>query len=96
MVKVVASFRVKKDSLDEYMKLGKEVVEKTNALDEGCISYELCQNTEDPLGFVMLEAWSSQEALAAHMQSAHFQALVPKMDGLCEDGTTIALYNKLF
>ena len=96
MIKVVAGFRVKEDSLDEYLALGAQVVEKTNALDEGCISYELCQDVNDPLRLAMLEQWESQEALDKHMQSAHFTTLVPKMDALCQGGAAITVYKKLF
>ena len=97
MLKIVAKMQVRDEGcLEEFLKIGKEVVEKTNALDKGCISYEFCKSGQDPSGYAMFEQWESQEALAAHMQSAHFTTLVPQMDALCAPGPDIMVYEKLF
>jgi quinol monooxygenase YgiN len=97
MVRVVAVNYVRADAVDEYLKLSKEIVEKTNALDKGCIAYELHRDLSDPLRFAMIESWDEQASLDAHMASAHFRELIPQL-GACGDPTKeggIALYSKV-
>ena len=96
MVKVTANNYVKAECLEEYLEITKELVEKTNALDSGCVKYELCRDLNDPLHFAMLEEWEDQASLDAHMKSAHFLGLIPKMDGLTSAPGAIALFEKVY
>ncbi len=43
-------------------------------LEEGCISYDYVQDTEKPDVVVVIERWSSREALAAHLLVPHLAA----------------------
>lgn len=95
MVKVVANNYVKEECLDEYLRLNKEIVEKTNALDKGCIKYELCRDTEDPLHFAMIEEWESMEDLNAHMQSAHFKEIIPQLAPFNAKEGQITIFEKV-
>jgi len=97
MLKIVAKMHFKEGGDPaKFLEIAKEVVEKTNALDKGCISYEFCKSEQDPNGYAMFEQWESQEALASHMQSEHFTSLVPAMDAFCEGGPDLLVYEKLF
>ncbi|NLB29585.1 MAG: antibiotic biosynthesis monooxygenase [Clostridiales bacterium] len=96
MVKVVANNYVRKECVDEYLRLGKEIVEKTNALDKGCIKYELCRSVQDPLHFAMLEEWESMADLEAHMQSDHFKELIPQINSLVSKEGAISLFEKVW
>lgn len=96
MLKVVAKMNLKsEEDMEKFLEIGRQVIEKTNALDKGCVSYELCQETQDPLQFVMLECWESQEALDNHTKAPHFTELVPKMDAYCIGGPNVTVYKKL-
>lgn len=44
--------------------------------EQGNISYELLEHTEQPNTYIMIEVWKDQEAIAAHNASSHFQAFV--------------------
>ena len=96
MIKVVAEHHIRKDGIEQFLELTKVVVEKTVKLDEGCVSYSMCQDTEDPLHCSMIEEWESKEALEKHMRSAHFLEIIPKTGEFCEGPVSITLYNKLF
>jgi len=96
MIKVTASNYVKADCVEEFLAVNKELVEKTNALDQGCKKYELCGDINDPLHFIMLEEWESQELLDGHMASRHFTELVPKMDSLTEKPAVLTLLKKVY
>ncbi|MFE0462133.1 putative quinol monooxygenase [Kitasatospora sp. NPDC058965] len=42
--------------------------------EDGCLQYDLHRAAGDPDRFVLLELWSSREALAAHDATAHMVA----------------------
>ena len=96
MLKVVAEQYVKEECLEQFKELAKTIVEKTVALDQGCISYSVCQDVHDPLHCSMIEEWESQEMLDKHMQAAHFIEIVPKIGECCAGKTVFTMYNKLY
>ena len=96
MVKVTANNFVKAECVEAYLKITKELVEKTNALDAGCIRYELCRDIDDPLHFTMLEEWEDKAALDSHLKSPHFVELVPKMGELTSAPPALTLMEKVF
>ena len=96
MVKVTANNYVKAECVEQYLALTKVLVEKTNALDKGCIKYELCRDVNDPLHFVMLEEWEDQASLDAHMKAAHFTEAIPQMGGLTTGPAALALLEKVY
>lgn len=49
--------------------------------EDGCLRYDLFQDTLDPLKFTFLEEWASPSALEKHSQSAHIAAGRAKMQG---------------
>ncbi|MDR0917330.1 MAG: antibiotic biosynthesis monooxygenase [Oscillospiraceae bacterium] len=96
-IRVVASNFVREENVAEYLKLAAEIVEKTNALDAGCIIYSLNRSKQNPLEFAMIEEWETDDALAKHMQAAHFTDIIPKLNALCDPGKGgIAIYEKVY
>jgi quinol monooxygenase YgiN len=82
-VTVIARFRAKEG---QESRLGQELqrlLAPTRA-EDGCISYDLHQSTSDPALFVFYENWASQEALDAHFQTPHLQALLKLVSDLVE------------
>ncbi|MEW6283305.1 MAG: antibiotic biosynthesis monooxygenase family protein, partial [Candidatus Eremiobacterota bacterium] len=65
MLRVLAAFQVQSGKEAELMAALKEVARPTRA-EPGCLEYELHRCTEDPTRFVMLEKWTSPDALQAH------------------------------
>ena len=96
MIKVTAVNYIKEDCLEEFLAVTKELVEKTNALDKGCIKYELCKDVSNPLRFVMLEEWESQSLLDDHMKAAHFVELVPKLGGFASQPSELSILEKVY
>ncbi|RVW02565.1 putative quinol monooxygenase [Rhodococcus spongiicola] len=41
--------------------------------EDGCVSYDLYESTSTPGTFVVVEVWTDQHALDAHMKMPHFQ-----------------------
>jgi len=96
MVKVIADNYVKEECVEDFLAVTRELVEKTNALDPGCIKYELCRDINDPLRFAMLEEWEDQKSLDDHMKAEHFVQLVPKLHDLGAKPTEITILEKMF
>ncbi|MDR2665534.1 MAG: antibiotic biosynthesis monooxygenase [Oscillospiraceae bacterium] len=94
MRRVVANSYIKQDSVDEFLAVAKELVEKTNALDPGCISYALYQDTQDPLHYTMIEEWEDEESINRHMSSPHAADLIPKMTQFASRPGEVAIYKK--
>ena len=95
MVKVIAKFSVKADSVDPFVLLAKELVEET-VKEAGNISYELIQDNKNPGKLFMVEEWQSKEALDLHLSSSHFTTLVPQMGKYTDCETAINVCNKVF
>lgn len=96
MVKVVANNYVKAELLEAYLKLSREIVELTNAKDKGCVRYEMCRDTKNPLHFIMLEEWESMDALNAHLESEHFRRIIPQIAPMREKEGEMAVFEKVF
>ncbi len=73
-VVVVATVEVKAGSEEAVLALLQTAIEATHA-EEGCLSYALHRDYEEPLRFVMVERWASREALDAHFTQPHLAAL---------------------
>ena len=61
MTKVVAKQIVKENQIDNFISIAKELVAAT-LQEEGCISYALCQGTDDDKVLTFIEEWQNQEA----------------------------------
>ena len=70
MTPVVAIFHAK-DGCEEILSRMFQSVIETTLKEDGCISYQLNRDVDDPRRFVWTEEWQSQEALSEHLASAH-------------------------
>lgn len=79
MLKLLAEDFIQIDKIDLVLPLYQELVAKTK-LEQGCIAYDLYHDLRDQGHFVFVEEWVDRAALDAHVQSEHFQRLVPQID----------------
>ena len=75
----------------ECVKIAMEVREKEN----GCLMYVPHVSTENPGEIVFVEKYESQEALDAHLQTAHFKALAKKFKDLLDGPPVLQFYKEL-
>jgi|UPI00034C62EC quinol monooxygenase YgiN len=94
MIKIVAKNFVKKENIDEVIKLSKELVDET-IKEEGCISYEMYQDVNDNSILTMIETWENRDVLAKHSKSEHFQRIVPMMSTHMEKPAEMNIYTKI-
>jgi quinol monooxygenase YgiN len=84
MIHVIASMRVKEGAQEQILPIIKQLVAET-VKETGCKRYECTKDLRDNRHLLMLETWESQAHLDAHMQSAHFKALLPQIAALCDE-----------
>jgi quinol monooxygenase YgiN len=68
---IVANVTVYPEFKDDMLPAIEAVVEATRR-EEGNISYDVFEDTANPLRFTFIENWKSQSAIASHNASAHF------------------------
>lgn len=72
-VVVVAIATAREGAADQAEELLRAVIPPTHA-EDGCITYALHRDASDPHRFVLIERWSSREALDRHLASDHIAA----------------------
>lgn len=70
---VVAIATAADGKADEAEALIRRVIPPTHA-EEGCLTYALHRDVSDPHRLVLVERWSSREALDRHLESDHLTA----------------------
>lgn len=84
-LKIIAVITAKEAYQQDILKALHAVVDGTRK-EEGNVSYDLHQDTKNPLKYTIIEVWKSQEAIDSHNQTEHFlsfvKAIENKVDGL--------------
>lgn len=70
-ITVVARIKARPDAIEKVGEALLKLVALTLKKDDGCISYDLHQDSEDPTIFFFLEKWKSAEHLNSHLDSPH-------------------------
>ena len=91
VIRIVATFRIRPDAVEEFRTLAERLVEGSRA-EAGNVTYDLCVARDDAASFVMLEAWRDDAAIEAHNASPHFTTLVPRMVALSAEEPSVVQY----
>lgn len=83
MIFVVSKSIVKTGRAEDYKQLAAKLIEETRK-EKGCISYDLCEDTDNPNTLTFIEKWEDRESLEAHFNTPHFKEIVPMLRGLRE------------
>ncbi|OHV29142.1 MULTISPECIES: putative quinol monooxygenase [Pseudofrankia] len=73
MIFITAKFRVRPEEADRWPVIVEEFTRATRS-EPGCLWFDWSRSIEDPAEYVLVEAFRDDDAGAAHVQSAHFQA----------------------
>ena len=93
MIHIIAKNSVKKDQIETFKVLTKELILKSKE-EEGCIAYDLYEDMNNPTVLTFIEIWADEEAIEQHNKSEHFKKIVPKLGKLVED-KEVKLYKKV-
>lgn len=89
-VPVVAIFVAKPGAEQTVEALFRAVIDTTLA-EEGCISYQLNRDSDNPRRFVWTEEWQSRELLQKHIEAPHIATLFAELPQYIESSDIIAL-----
>jgi quinol monooxygenase YgiN len=92
--RVVARIVAKPESIREVQDILLGFVAPTRA-EQGCVTYELLQNREDPTDFTFVEEWTDDPSFEAHHKSPHITAGFPKLQSLVAQSPDIRTYRLL-
>ena len=72
MIFITAKFQVRPEHADSWPEITRAFTEATRA-EPGCLWFDWSRSLEDPTEYVLVEAFSDNDAGAAHVQSDHFR-----------------------
>ncbi len=81
---IVARIEAKKEKT-ELVKTELLKLIETTRNEEGCIQYDLHQDSNDPATFQFYENWESRELWQIHMNNTHLQDYMKATDGAVEN-----------
>jgi quinol monooxygenase YgiN len=70
----VVAISIAKPGFEEQLREALEGIVTPSRAEQGALQYDLHRDLREPRRFVFYERWESEEALAAHAQSAHIAA----------------------
>ena len=94
MIRIVAKSVIKDDKIETYIKLAKELIEKSRQ-EQGCISYGLFQDINNPSIITFIEDWQDQKSIELHRNSEHFKRIVPLFADLRVSKGEVNLYKEV-
>lgn len=72
-VEMTVSAQNRAELLDNMLRLA-----EASRAEQGCLGYEVFENSRDSLRFIIVETWESESALQAHQQTEHFKIRAAK------------------
>jgi quinol monooxygenase YgiN len=94
MIKVIAKHFIEEDKIREFLESASELVE-TSRKENGCVSYELYQDINDPGVVTLIEEWKNKTALNEHINSGPFKKIVPELTRFSRKKGVINVYKKI-
>jgi quinol monooxygenase YgiN len=67
---VILRLEARPDTVDALKPVLLELAEQSRK-EKDCLGYHVLQNQADPCDFTLVEEWTNEPALDAHLQSAH-------------------------
>jgi quinol monooxygenase YgiN len=68
-------FLAKRDCIEELKELLKSTIEESKK-EDGCLMYEVFQTKSNPVEFIVIDSWESEEALNKHYETSHYSNFI--------------------
>ena len=68
-------FLAKRDCIEELKALLKSTIEASKK-EQGCLMYEVFQTKNNPVEFIVIDSWESEEALNKHYETPHYSNFI--------------------
>ncbi|MDA2920258.1 antibiotic biosynthesis monooxygenase [Desulfobacterota bacterium AH_259_B03_O07] len=93
-LRVVARLYAKPGKENELRSLLIGLIEPTHK-EQGCRSYEMLENIEDPAEFTFVEEWTDESRLLTHFETDHIQNALSKFPDLLASELDVRKYHKV-
>jgi quinol monooxygenase YgiN len=95
MLVVHVHVKVKPDCIDAFKEVTIENA-RQSLKEPGIARFDVVQQNDDPTRFVLVEAYRSVEATAAHKATAHYAAWRDRMESLMAEPRSSVKYSDVF
>jgi quinol monooxygenase YgiN len=93
-LRVIVPIVAKPDRVEQMRQLLVSLIAPSSA-EDGCRSYELLHNLQDPTDFTVIEEWQSETHYAGHLSSPHVQEALGQILELGAKPLEIRRYERL-
>lgn len=80
MISITARFQVRPEHAEQWPDISRSFTESTRA-EPGCLWFDWARSLDDPCCYVLIEAFTGDEAGAAHVRSEHFARAQRELPG---------------
>jgi quinol monooxygenase YgiN len=95
MLAVHVHVHVKPEFLEDFRRATVENA-RNSVKEPGIARFDVMQRTDDPVRFVLVEIYRSQEAVAAHKETAHYRTWRDTVEPLMAELRTSVKYTNVF
>lgn len=85
MFVVTVRFSIEAMQVDAFMPLMLENARASLADEEGCRTFDVCQDPEAPTVVFLYEVYDDQAAFETHMTTPHFLSFSDRIEGMVRD-----------
>ena len=86
-----AFIKIKPEHRETFLEQVKDVIAGSQS-EEGNISYNLYEDTEQVNAFVMLEEWKDQEATEFHRETSHYKNFMKNVQSILSGSVSVKRY----
>jgi quinol monooxygenase YgiN len=95
VVRVIATFAVHREHVDEFVRVARETLVVPTRAEPGCLEYDLCQDAADPTRFAMVETWESAAALDTHLARESLRVAVARLTPMAAEPPKASRFRSL-
>lgn len=95
MLIVLVNVHVKKESVEAFKTASLENA-RNSVKEPGIARFDVIQDTDDPCRFVLVEAYKSPQAPAAHKETAHYKAWKNSVEPMMAEPRSSRKFTNLF
>jgi quinol monooxygenase YgiN len=95
MLAVHVHVHVKPEFLEDFRRATVENA-RNSVKEPGIARFDVMQRTDDPVRFVLVEVYLSQEAVAAHKETAHYRTWRDTVEPMMAEPRTSVKYTNVF
>ncbi len=88
MLLIAGTFTIAAERRDDFIAAAVEVARVTRG-EDGCVFYAFTASLDDPTTMHVVEKWTSQEALTAHLATDHVNAFRAALAGIMRGGDVL-------